>query len=944
MKHRFLKSCTITAFCLLAAEVHGAAHPVHRAAAGGAFAPKTSTAEKGVAAADEAAALVEKTKLNFDKFTLPNGLTVIVYPDHSVPKVLVSLTYRVGSKDEPEGKSGFAHLFEHMMFQETENRKGEYFKPLLANGAIDINGNTTTDRTRYFESVPSRELDLALWMESDRMQYLPGAIDAKALDSQRAVVKNEKRQHSTPESEARDTAYTAAFYPKGHPYDHPVIGSMRDLDNASVEDVRSWFDSYYGASNAILLLAGDVDPAVAREKVAHYFKDVRPGTRTQQITRWIPTLEETKRLRLVGKNANVTISRSWPVPTEEDRDGVFLQSFAGAIAGEPQLPLNQALVENKGPALWVAAGYSDAAVNGVFSINAEVRPGVDPDEVERRIDAVLAKLFEKGPDAAVLRRNLHARDKGWLATLEDPEAVGSMLESGELSAGDPLLYKAMRTWERKVTPLSLAAVARKWLNRPYVDVRTDPEAKTSPAEPGTVDRKTLPTTPPIAADSAPRFPPIERATLANGAKLVVVHRPQFPLVSVGFEFETGRFLQHRYPDYLPGFTFGSLFDGSKRYSNEVIKTRMNELAIYPGVGSDHRRSTVSFSTDSASLADGVDFIAEVLREPTFPQKKIDEYVEQVDAGFDSYEKNPKGSQGQLFNVALWGKDHPLARIETRAQAKHKSRDEMLQFYNNEIAPANMTAYFVGDITLDRARALVEHSFGTWHQGVKPSPTADTPPPKPTGVRVVLIDVPGARQSQIQAGRLIEPWEQRRAMVEQLANGVLGGSFTSRINLNLREDKGWSYGVRSGLGPSLNSPRTFYVSGAVQTDRTAPAIQEIIKEVQAFRSTRPITQTELDEQKTTTLNRLESALNSNAAYLTFMLDADNRGIPLDYATALPAMVRSISLEETRQVVQEAFKPDDFVWSIAGDLRKIEADVRALNLGPVEVQDVYGNRIR
>lgn len=356
MKHRFLKSCTITAFCLLAAEVHGAAHPVHRAAAGGAFAPKTSTAEKGVAAADEAAALVEKTKLNFDKFTLPNGLTVIVYPDHSVPKVLVSLTYRVGSKDEPEGKSGFAHLFEHMMFQETENRKGEYFKPLLANGAIDINGNTTTDRTRYFESVPSRELDLALWMESDRMQYLPGAIDAKALDSQRAVVKNEKRQHSTPESEARDTAYTAAFYPKGHPYDHPVIGSMRDLDNASVEDVRSWFDSYYGASNAILLLAGDVDPAVAREKVAHYFKDVRPGTRTQQITRWIPTLEETKRLRLVGKNANVTISRSWPVPTEEDRDGVFLQSFAGAIAGEPQLPLNQALVENKGPALWVAAG------------------------------------------------------------------------------------------------------------------------------------------------------------------------------------------------------------------------------------------------------------------------------------------------------------------------------------------------------------------------------------------------------------------------------------------------------------------------------------------------------------------------------------------------------------------------------------------------------------
>ncbi|WP_159759558.1 M16 family metallopeptidase [Sphingomonas sp. 8AM] len=931
---------------MLAGEALGASHPAHRSTTGGASASPRSipTARKGVGATDEASALVEKTKLNFDKFTLPNGLTVIVYPDHSVPKVLVSLTYRVGSKDEPEGKSGFAHLFEHMMFQETENRKGEYFKPLIENGAIDINGNTTTDRTRYFETVPTRELDLALWMESDRMQYLPGAIDAKALDNQRAVVKNEKRQRSTPESEARDTAYTAAFYPKGHPYDHPVIGSMHDLDNASVEDVRSWFDSYYGASNAILLLAGDVDPATAREKVARYFKDVRPGSRTQQITRWIPTIEETKRLRLFSKNSNVTISRSWPVPTEEDRDGVFLQSFAAAIAGDPQLPLNQALVENKGPALWVTAGYSDAAVNGVFSINAEVRPGVDPAEVERRIDAVLARLFEQGPDAAVLRRNLHARDKGWLSMLEDPESVGGMLESGQLSAGDPYLYKLMRRWEREVTPASLAAVARKWLGRPYVDVRTDPEAKTSPAETGSVDRKTPPPAPPIAADSAPKFPPIERATLANGTKLVVVRRPQFPLVSVGFEFETGRFLQRPYADYLPGFTFGSLFDGSKRYPNEVIKTRMNELAVYPGVGSDHRRSTVSFSSDSAGLADAVDFIAEVLREPTFPQKKIDEYIEQVDASFDSYEKNPAGSQGQLFNVALWGKDHPFARIETRAQAKHKSRDEMLQFYNNEIAPANMTAYFVGDITLDKARALVEHSFAAWHQGIRPSPTADTPPARPTGVRVVLIDVPGARQSRIHAGRLIEPWEQRRAMIEQLANGVLGGSFTSRINLNLREDKGWSYGVHSSLGPSLHSPRTFYVSGSVQTDRTAASIQEIIKELQAFRSARPITQTELDEQKTTTLNRLESALNSNTAYLTFMLDADNRGIPLDYATALPAMVRSISLDETRQVVQQAFRPDDFVWSIAGDLRKIEADVRALNLGPVEVQDVYGNRIR
>ncbi len=945
MKHSLLKFCAITAICSLSNGAGATARLLPRSAAGGSAAPgKPLVNGAKPSGTGDLFALVDGTKLAFDKFTLPNGLTVIVYPDHSVPKVLVSLTYRVGSKDEPEGRSGFAHLFEHMMFQETENRKGEYFKQLLDNGAIDINGNTTTDRTRYFETVPSRELDLALWMESDRMQYLLGAIDAKALESQRAVVKNEKRQHSTPESEARDAAFTAALYPKGHPYDHPVIGSMRDLDNASVEDVRAWFDSYYGASNAILLLAGDVDPATAREKVAHYFKDVRPGSRTQQITRWIPELHETKRLRLFNKSSTVSITRTWPVPTEEERDGLLLQLFAAAIAGTPQSPLNRALVEDKGPALAVAASYGDAAVNGVFTISADVRPGADPADVERRIDKVLADLLATGPDAAVLRRNRRARDKDWLAMLEDPEAVGSALESGELSAGDPLLYKSIRRWEQDATPASIAAAARKWLSRPYVGVRTDPEPKTSPAVVGSVDRAQPPATRPIAADSAPKFPPIERATLSNGTKLIVVHRPQFPLVSVALEFETGRFIAHRYPDYLPGFTFGSLFDGSKRYPTESIKTRMSELAVFPGVSVDHRRSTISFSSDGAGLSDSFDFVTEVLREPTFPQKKIDEYVDQVDASFDSYEKSPASSQSSLFNIALWGKDHPLARIETRAEAKHKSRDEMLQFYNNEIAPANMTAYFVGDITLDKARALVERSFADWHRGIKPAPLAVTPDPKPTGVRVVLIDVPGARQSRIMAGRLIEPWEERRAMVEQLANGALGGGFTSRINLNLREDKGWSYGVRSGLGASLNAPRSFYVSGSVETDHTAPAIQEIIKELRDFRSTRPITQVELDEQKTSTLNSLESALKSNRAYLTFLLDADSRELPLDYATNLPAIVRGISLDETRQVVQEAFQPDDFVWSIAGDLRKIEADVRALNLGPVEVQDVYGKRIR
>ena len=926
-----LNLCAILASCALPAlAAHAAAVRPHRAAAAARVSPPAPD-------------LIEQLKLPYEKFVLPNGLTVVVYPDHSVPKVMVSLTYRVGSKDEPEGKSGFAHLFEHMMFQETENRKGEYFKTLIDNGAIDVNGNTTTDRTRYFEIVPTRELDLALWMESDRMQYLPGAIDLKALDGQRAVVKNEKRQRETPESAARSDAWLTALYPKGHPYDHSPIGSMRDLDNASVEDARTWFDNYYGAANAILLLAGDVDPAVAREKVSRYFKDVRPGKRVQEIKRWVPEISEGRQLHFVSKSSNTELNRTWTVPSADGYEGTMLQLFASAIAGAPELPLNQALVENDGPALGVSAGFNDGTVNGTFSIAVDLKAGADPAEIDRRLDAVMARLLRDGPDPVVLRQNFALKDKSLLASLENPLSVGGLLEAGELIANDPLLFKLGRRWEKEATAPGIAAIARKWLSRPYLAVRTDPEPKTQPAVAGSVDRKTPPAV--VATAEAPRpFPTIERATLANGAKLVVMRRPKLPLVSVALQFATGKSIARPYPRGLASYTLGSLFNGSQRYPHGAIQARMRELGIFPGSGTDDHRSTINFSSDTAGLAKGMAFVGELLREPLFPQKKIDEYIEHVDDSFDAYERNPGSSQTSLFNAALWGRDHPYGWIDSRAEAKKVSRNEMLAYYNNELSPANLTAYFVGDITLDQARALVEQDLGDWHRDVRPAATVPIPPARPTGVRVILIDVPGAQQSNILAGRLIEPWAQRRTMAEQLANAALGESFTSRINMNVREDKGWSYGMYSHLGTSIGAQRTFYVSGAVQTANTADAIHEIIREIDDFTHARPLTAAELEGQKTTVLNRMETGLGSNIGYLGAMLDANSRNMPLDFVTGVPATVRAITLDEAQTVARETFHTDDFIWTISGDLRRIEPAVRALNLGPVEVQDVYGHKLR
>ncbi|QQV77403.1 insulinase family protein [Sphingomonas aliaeris] len=889
-----------------------------------------------------AALALERLEIKFEKFTLPNGLTVIVYPDHSQKKVYVSTTYRVGSKDEPEGKSGFAHLFEHLMFQETSNRKGEFFTPLRDNGVFNMNGNTTTDRTRYFESVPTNELDLALWMESDRMQYLLGAVDQAALDSQRAVVKNEKRQNESAASAAQSAAYLAAMYPKGHPYAHGVIGSMTDLDNAKLADVREWFDSYYGAANAILLLAGDIDVATAREKVGHYFKDVRPGQRIQEIAEWIPTMTPGRRLRFYDKTANRRITRSWPVPHGHGREGVLLSTFAATLFGTPDSPLNRALVENDGPALSAFAMYSDSQVNGIFSVSVELKPGADLALVERKLDTVMADALRAGPDAGALKDYLANKDEILLSAFVDADVLGGMLEAGELEAGDPLLFKTARRWENDATTADIAATARNWLQRPYLTTETFPEARSQPPTAGSVDRKTMPAVPPTVATL--EFPPIEQATLANGAKVVVVRRPKLPMVDVSIQFATGKYIDRPYAPDLASFTFGSIFDASARHPADRIAGRMRELSISPSASAGDRRSSIQFSTISPRLDEAMDFVSEVVREPAFPQKKIDEYMMQVGPSYDTYEDNPAGAQDTLFSLALWGTDHPNGKIDTRETVRAINRDKMVDFYNKEVGPANMTVYFVGDITLDHARTLVERNFAQWHLKARPAGTIDAPPARPTGVKVVLIDVPGAQQSNIMAGRLIEPWSMRRAMTEILSNGPIGGAFTSRINLNLREDKGWTYCMSTGLGNSIRSQRTFYVKGSVQTDATTPAIKEITKEIEAYITTRPMTDSELTIERDNLMNSFAPFLSSNGAYMTAITDADARGMPLDFVRTTPDVVRSITLQEARDLAKQDFRSDDFVWTIAGDLQRIEADIRALNLGPVEVQDVYGHRIR
>ena len=357
-------------------------------------------------------------EINYSKFTLDNGLTVIVHEDRKVPMVAVNIWYHVGSKNEKEGKTGFAHLFEHLMFNGTENYNSEYFEPFEKIGSTDQNGTTNSDRTNYFQNVPTNALDLALWMESDRMGHLLGVVDQEKLDEQRGVVQNEKRQgENRPYGKSFDRISNGA-YPKGHPYSWTTIGSMEDLDAASLDDVKEWFKTYYGPNNAVLVLAGDIDLETAKAKAQEYFGDIPPGPPLTKPSKWIGKRSEEKREIMLDNVPQTVIYKVWNTPPANTIEEVHLDLAASVFSDQKNSPLYKDLVYDQQVSTGVSAFYFGREISGLFYIAADVAPGVDPDVVEEALDESIANYLKKGPDKDLLEAEKTKTYAGYVRGLQ----------------------------------------------------------------------------------------------------------------------------------------------------------------------------------------------------------------------------------------------------------------------------------------------------------------------------------------------------------------------------------------------------------------------------------------------------------------------------------------------------------------------------------------------
>jgi predicted Zn-dependent peptidase len=909
--------------------------------------------------------------LSYTRFTLPNGLTVVVHEDHKAPVVAVSVWYHVGSSYEPMGKTGFAHLFEHLMFQGSENHRDEFFKPFELAGATDQNGTTWLDRTNYFETVPTTALDMALWMESDRMGHLLGAIGQPQLDEQRGVVQNEKRQgENQPYGRASELIQAEAF-PANHPYHHDTIGSMADLNAASLGDVKQWFRDYYGAANTVVVLAGDITPAVAKEKMLKYFGDIAAGPRVPRPQPWVAPREQSTRGSMTDNVAQTRIYREWNVPPRGSSDENLLELAAAVLGGGKTSRLYQRLVYRDKLADDVSVDVEQHALASLFELQIDVKQGVDPARVEAAIADEWRTFLAHGPSADELARVKTETRAAFVRGLESVSTQASILARGQLYHGDPGAYLKQFNAFMAATPASVTAAANRWIaHGDYtltvlpgkVDAGDSAAAAGRAAAPGkpapvlspagdfrTVDSAVDRSKGVPRVDSFPdlSFPAVQRGHLANGIEVVLAERHTVPAVQVRLLFDAGYAADQGRKLGTSSFTMAMLDEGTTALDSIQIAKRKQRLGALIDTDCGLDACSASLNALNDALQPSLDLFADIVRQPAFRQADIDRLRGQWLAGIAQEKSQPIGIALRTLPPLLYGKGHayaiPFTGSGTEASIRALDSADMRRFMADYIRPDNVRILVAGDTTLAKIIPVLNAAFGQWQ-----APTGEVPAKNiakvapPSHPRVYLIDRPGAQQSLILAGSLAPSTEAPNNLPIQTMNGAFGGTFTSRLNMNLREDKHWAYGAFSILQNALGQ-RPFLLYAPVQTDKTAPSIAELLKEARAVIGPRPLTEQEIDKIKVGDVRSMPGAYQTTSAVMGALQGIVLYDRPDDYVRTLKSRIEAQTDASVQAAAREIIHPDQLTWVIVGDLKKIGAPIRALELGDIQVLDTDGKPV-
>ena len=873
----------------------------------------------------------------FEQHRLSNGMDVILHEDHTIPLVAVNVWYHVGSKNEEMGRTGFAHLFEHVMFEGTKHHNRSHFEPLQKAGA-NLNGSTTTDRTNYWEDVPSNYLELALWLEADRMGFLLDGLDQQKFDVQRDVVKNERRQsyENRPYGMAHQHLQPA-LYPLPHPYHWMTIGSQEDLDAASLEDVKEFFQRFYGPSNASLAIAGDFRAEEALDLVNRYFGDLSPGESVPRVGRQDSLLSGRVDIEMRDKVTLPRLYIAWPAPPEGHPDDAPLELYQAVMSDGLSSRLHRSLVYEKQIAQHAFIRYVPSEIAGQLLVQVTAAEGHSLDEIEAAVETELEDIHSNPPTEEEIARSknrIEATHFRQLARIGGFGGRADQLNHFNVIESDPNLINTSLDRCLAVRPEDILRVAETYVSGNQVRLRVLPETQLSAAA-TTVDRNIMP--PPT--DEPVFTPPLPiRGGLPNGMGVTVVEQRGMPIVAFGVLLGSGASADPADLPGLAGLVGDMLPEGAAGKPSQQIANDLEFIGARLSVDSRREYSLLSTETLTKHWGSALEMMAEVILSPDFPQHELDRLRREHLTDLHRSKDEPNAIAERLLAGLIYptssGYAHPVSGTEASIQAI--SRDNLVDQFRRSYRPENAHFLVVGDIDREEVMRRAAAAFGTWNAYASGSAPADWNELSDNHATIYLVDRPGAPQSVIRAVESLVPRLHPDYFPLLLANYSFGGQFSARLNQNLRQDKGYSYGYMSSIQWQRRQSM-LVAGGSVQSNATKESVYETLKEFREVSGERPITAEELSNAKDGLLRAYPASFERPASVLGQLLAMEQFGLPDDYFRSVRPSIEAITLEDVHRVAQGHIRPGNLQILVVGDRASTQGLLSELGLPLVHLTE-------
>lgn len=900
-------------------------------------------------------------KVKVKQYTLKNGLTVVLHRDMSTPVVAVNTWYHVGSKNETPGRTGFAHLFEHMMFQGSKNYNNDYFTPLQEAGG-NINGTTNQDRTWYYETMPSNFLELALFMEADRLGGLLEAMTQEKLDNQRDVVKNERRQRV--DNQPYGTAFEKIgeiMYPKGHPYNWTTIGSLEDLQAASMDDVKDFFRQYYVPENTILVVSGAFEEKQAKNWIEKYFGPIARGT--TPVNRPNPDMPRLdKEVRTTVEDSLARAPRRymvWHSVKQYAADEAALDILGYILSTGRTSRLQSNLLYGKELVSGIGGGNGTSEIGGTFQIQATARPGKSLDDIEKEINVELERIKKEPPTAEEMMRAKNSIASQTVFGLQTVLGKGSQIGNYAGFLKNPQYFQEDLDRYSRVTAADVQRVANTYLgaNRlvmSYMPKQGEANRSNSAAnrptsvnkadkkddDQATIDAQTA-ALPKAGPNPTLSLPPIEKTKLSNGLEVWMVTQKELPIVAMNMVFKTGATAEPKGKEGVAGMTAQLVDDGTKTRSATDITNQQQAIGASMGANSSWDATTVAMQTLTANLDQALDLYSDIIQNASFPETEMNGLRQRSLIGLQQLKGNSGYISGVAYSKVLYG-DHPYGR---QLNGNDKTlpgitRNDIVNFYNGVYRPNNGVLIVVGDIKKNTLMPKLEKAFGGWKSGETLASTIPTAGSlDKTGI--YLVDRPGSAQSAVSIGQVGLDRSNPDYVPVIVMNAVLGGGITSRISMNLRENKGYTYGANSSFG-FRKGQGPFTAGGDMQTAVTKEAVFEVMKELTDVRGGRPITQKELDYNKQSIIRRYPSAFETVNGISAQLSNLVVYGLPDSYFNDYIGKVNAVTLDDVNRMANKYLDPSKMAIVIVGDRKVVEPGLRELGY-PITILDVDGNPV-